>query len=171
MPDVYVLDAEAAIELARLGHTKGSGNYEFSAPTLLRSQVLSILHTELVVEDDVFAWRIAGKRPTARLQAPPEADVEAWQLSVGDDETAEQVYALWDDAVARSRPKMADILTSGSLSDPGTLEFEEGRPSIRQHLCDLIEEYGRHTVHADLIREAIDGRVGEGPPPDWSPIP
>jgi hypothetical protein len=28
----------------------------------------------------------------------------------------------------------------------------------------MIEEYARHTGHADLIREAIDGRVGEDPP-------
>lgn len=27
--------------------------------------------------------------------------------------------------------------------------------------CDLIEEYGRHTGHADLLREAVDGRLGE----------
>ena len=29
---------------------------------------------------------------------------------------------------------------------------------------DLIEEYARHTGHANLIRESIDGLVGEGPP-------
>lgn len=28
----------------------------------------------------------------------------------------------------------------------------------------LIEEYGRHTGQADLLREAVDGRVGEDPP-------
>ncbi|HYJ68102.1 MAG TPA: DUF664 domain-containing protein [Nocardioidaceae bacterium] len=37
----------------------------------------------------------------------------------------------------------------------------------RRLLCDLIEEYGRHTGHADLLREAVDGRVGEDPPSDW----
>jgi hypothetical protein len=31
----------------------------------------------------------------------------------------------------------------------------------------LIEEYGRHTGHADLLREAVDGRVGEDPPAGW----
>jgi Protein of unknown function (DUF664) len=36
-------------------------------------------------------------------------------------------------------------------------------------VCDLIEEYGRHTGHADLIREAVDGRVGEDPPAGWRP--
>jgi hypothetical protein len=31
-------------------------------------------------------------------------------------------------------------------------------------LVDMIEEYARHTGHADLIRESIDGLVGEGQP-------
>jgi len=29
---------------------------------------------------------------------------------------------------------------------------------------DIIEEYARHVGHADLIRETIDGLVGEDPP-------
>jgi hypothetical protein len=31
----------------------------------------------------------------------------------------------------------------------------------------MVEEYGRHTGHADLIREAVDGLVGEDPPDGW----
>jgi hypothetical protein len=39
--------------------------------------------------------------------------------------------------------------------------------SLRRLLFDFLEEYGRHTGHADLIREAVDGRTGEDPPADW----
>src|SRR6185437_6619850 len=35
--------------------------------------------------------------------------------------------------------------------------------SLRRLVCDLIEEYGRHTGHADLLREAVDGLTGEDP--------
>jgi len=28
---------------------------------------------------------------------------------------------------------------------------------------DMIEEYARHVGHADLIRESVDGMVGEDP--------
>ncbi len=31
----------------------------------------------------------------------------------------------------------------------------------------MIEEYARHVGHADLIRESVDGLVGEDPPDDW----
>lgn len=44
---VYVIDAHAAIELVRRGYSAGS-EWELFAPTLLRSQVLAILHAELV---------------------------------------------------------------------------------------------------------------------------
>lgn len=44
---VYVIDAHAAIQLVRRGYS-GEGTSELFAPTLLRSQVLAILHDELV---------------------------------------------------------------------------------------------------------------------------
>lgn len=31
-------------------------------------------------------------------------------------------------------------------------------------LIDLLEEYARHVGHADVIRESVDGLVGEDPP-------
>jgi hypothetical protein len=46
-----------------------------------------------------------------------------------------------------------------------------GKPqTLRRLLVDMIEEYGRHTGHADLIREAVDGRVGEDPPGEPYPF-
>lgn len=67
---------------------------------------------------------------------------------------------------------LTPALTSGGLDQPVDLDWPDGqRPSLRRMLCDLIEEYGRHTGHADLLREAVDGRVGEDPPEDWRPRP
>ena len=63
--------------------------------------------------------------------------------------------------VAGRRPGSADHLSFGDI----------GHPSLRRMLFDLLEEYGRHTGHADLLREAVDGRVGEDPPWDWRPWP
>ena len=36
-----------------------------------------------------------------------------------------------------------------------------GRFSLRWIMIHMIEETARHNGHVDLIREAIDGRVGE----------
>jgi hypothetical protein len=32
---------------------------------------------------------------------------------------------------------------------------------LREVLVHMIEEYARHNGHADLLRERIDGRVGQ----------
>jgi hypothetical protein len=42
--------------------------------------------------------------------------------------------------------------------------------SVRRLISDLIEEYARHTGHADLLREEIDGATGEDPPSEF-PVP
>ena len=41
--------------------------------------------------------------------------------------------------------------------------------NVRRMVLDMIEEYGRHVGHADLIRESVDGLVGEDPPDGWTP--
>jgi hypothetical protein len=42
--------------------------------------------------------------------------------------------------------------------------------SLRRLLADMIEEYARHTGHADLLREQVDRVTGEGAPQDF-PVP
>jgi len=36
-----------------------------------------------------------------------------------------------------------------------------GSMSLREVLVGMIYEYGRHMGHADLLRERIDGRIGQ----------
>jgi hypothetical protein len=119
-----------------------------------------------VVEDDVVSWQMSGRRPVTRLSAPQD-DVARWQFTVDPDETADGVFGLWEAAVGRSRARLRELVADGGLDQPGHLAFGDVRPSVRRHVHDLIEEYGRHTGHLDLLREAIDGRVGEDPPADW----
>ncbi|WP_324652605.1 DUF664 domain-containing protein [Georgenia sp. H159] len=124
-----------------------------------------------VVEDDTFAWRLAGHPPETWLLAPEGQDPSSWQFTAGPEETAQDLYRLWEDAVGRSRERLRGALADGGLDQPAHLEHEDGHPSLRRLVLDLIEEYARHTGHLDLLREAIDGRVGDDPPPDWPMLP
>ncbi len=46
--------------------------------------------------------------------------------------------------------------------DPLNLHGSGGGPmSLREVLVGMIEEYARHMGHADLLRERIDGRLGQ----------
>ena len=78
-------------------------------------------------------------------------------------------YQRYDHAVAKSRKIQQSIIEEGTLDADSGLEFEGKHASIRRIICDLIEEYGRHAGHADLLREAVDGRVGEDAPWDYLP--
>ena len=85
----------------------------------------------------------------------------------------EQLYALWHDAVLRSRAAIAEALAGDGLDRRvvWVLDDADERPSLRRLLVDVIEEYARHVGHADLIRETLDGLVGEDPPGQCYPYP
>jgi hypothetical protein len=123
-----------------------------------------------VVEDEISTRRLRGEPIGAPWEAEWRAD-EDWPFTSAADDTPEQLYALYDDAVERSRARFAAALAEGGLDQLVHLSTPDGRhASLRRLLCDLIEEYGRHTGHADLLREAVDGRVGEDPPAGWRPV-
>jgi hypothetical protein len=96
------------------------------------------------------------------------ADVTDWEFASAADDAPEELYTFWDGAVARSRAKLDAALVDGGLDQLVHLTADDGRhASLRRLVCDLVEEYGRHTGHADLLREAVDGTVGEDPPAGW----
>jgi hypothetical protein len=52
--------------------------------------------------------------------------------------------------VERSRARLEAALAEGGLDQLGHVSDGEGRhASLRRLVCDLIEEYGRHTGHAE----------------------
>lgn len=65
-----------------------------------------------------------------------------------------------------ARALVARALADGGLDQLGRYQSPDGggSPSPRRLLIDLIEQYARHAGHADLIRESVDGLVGESPP-------
>ncbi|MQA10182.1 MAG: DUF664 domain-containing protein [Pseudonocardiaceae bacterium] len=123
-----------------------------------------------VVEDFIFSVKLAGE-PIGGPWKPAEWDDEfEWPFTSAANDTPEQLYAFWDDAVERSRARLDAALADGGLDQLVHVSGPDSRhASLRRLVCDLIEEYGRHTGHADLLREAVDGRVGEDPPAGWQP--
>jgi hypothetical protein len=122
------------------------------------------------VEDHTFTTRLRGEPTGAPWDAMGWNGDNDWEIGSADKDSPEELYALWDGAVDRSRTRLAAALAGGGLEQPVHKSSPDGRPAnLRRLLCDLIEEYGRHTGHADLLREVVDGRVGEDPPADWRP--
>ena len=117
------------------------------------------------VEDAHFSRLLLNRKPgppwdTVDWDADPDGE---WRSAAED--TPEQLLALWQGAVARSRALVAEALAGGGPEQLGRYTTAGGEsPSLRRILIDLIEEYARHVGHADLIRESVDGLVGEDPP-------
>ena len=124
-----------------------------------------------LVEDYTFTTKLTGEPigPTWDAVGRDEGD-EDWEFTSSVFDSPEELYALWNGAIARSRDRLESVLRHGGLDQPAHISSPDGRhASLRRLLFDLLEEYARHTGHADLLREAVDGRVGEDPPPDWRP--
>ncbi|WP_372671721.1 DinB family protein [Amycolatopsis kentuckyensis] len=113
------------------------------------------------VEADWFAVKLRGE-PLGPPWDTAEPGSE-WRTAAKD--SPAELYALWDAAVARSRAMVAAARAEGDGGLPGRFTWPDGRtPNLRRIIADMIEEYARHTGHADLLREAVDGLVGEDAP-------
>jgi uncharacterized damage-inducible protein DinB len=115
------------------------------------------------MEDLNFTHGLAGHDLPAPWDAVDRSTEPGWEWRSATHDSPQQLYALWGEAVTRARRAIDEVLAAGG---PQALYTSEGgeRVSVRRLLVDMIEEYARHTGHADLIREALDGRVGEDPP-------
>ncbi len=117
-------------------------------------------------EDDMaFEWlQGRGQRPPwDRVDWDVDRD---WDWRTAAEDSPEQLYTRWQDAVARSRSLTAEALADGGLEQParGITNAQQESPTLRYVLLNMIEEYARHNGHADLIRESVDGLVGHDPP-------
>ncbi|MFG1927696.1 DinB family protein [Cryptosporangium sp. NPDC048952] len=115
-----------------------------------------------LVEDQYFTVRLRGGDYPAVWSS---YDGDGWEWRSAADDSPEDLIALWKGAVERSRAAVAAALEEGDLGQLTKWKSDSGhQPSLRRVLADLLEEYARHVGHADLIREAVDGLVGEDPP-------
>lgn len=118
------------------------------------------------VEEVYFQNRLYGRPSMAPFDALDiEADWDDWPWRTAADDTPDALRDLWSETVHRSRAALAEALVTGGLDQ----QTQEGM-NLRRLLVDMIEEYARHTGHADLLREAVDGATGEGAPDDF-PVP
>ena len=150
--------------------TTGLDENGLRATTAASSMTLGglVKHVALV-EADWLAVKLAGQEYGSPWDAVDfEADPD-WEWRTGAQDSPDQLYALWRHAVERSRGLVAGVIDERGLDGPASFTWPDGRtPTVRAMLLDMIEEYARHTGHADLLREAVDGRVGEGAPADFT---
>lgn len=102
------------------------------------------------VERDWRNW-ISTEEPLPKLYGVRDSDFDG---ALPDQELVDAAYAdlareqVATDAVLAEHPDLGE-----RLGDDGI--------AVRELMVHRVEEYARHCGHADLLRECIDGRVGQ----------
>ncbi len=114
------------------------------------------------VEDDWFSRALHDQPRSAPWGDVDWASTPDWDWESATTEPPDQVRALWEESVQRSRQSAREVYQREGLDALAARKWPDGRaPSLRWILTHMIEEYSRHNGHADLLREALDGQVGE----------
>lgn len=83
---------------------------------------------------------------------------ELEEFTISSNDRIDSVLAFYDEQCDRSRAILAG---TSSLDDLAVNRRFPDAVSLRWIAVHMIEETARHAGHADVIREALDGSVGE----------
>jgi uncharacterized damage-inducible protein DinB len=110
------------------------------------------------VERNWFRVRLSGESglPVPWTDEDPDAD-----FRVEPGESTEQILGFYVDECERSRAIAAGVGLDDLAAEWPADRPAEKRPNLRWILVHMIEETARHAGHADVVRELIDGKIGE----------
>jgi uncharacterized damage-inducible protein DinB len=117
-----------------------------------------------LVEENWFSHTLHGKPFGAPWDAVDWDGDPDWEWRTGAGDGPEALLTAYDETVQRMDAQIVAALDQEGLE---TLSVRKSRHddggafSLRWILLHMIEEYARHNGHADLLRESIDGKVGE----------
>jgi uncharacterized protein DUF664 len=113
-------------------------------------------------ERATFRVMMAGQDVPRLFTSPADPDGD-FNGAVPDPQVVAGAWDAW-----RTEVDFATQFVAGAPSlditadDPGNQHGSGGGAmSLREVLAGMIEEYARHLGHADLLRERIDGRLGQ----------
>ncbi len=118
--------------------------------------LLGLIRHLAEVERDSFRNMMAGQEAPRLFcsDADPDADFNG---ALADSQVAAEAWEAWRKEVDFAERFVAE---ASSLDITGNSRWH-GPTSLREMLVEMIWEYGRHLGHVDLLRERIDGRIGQ----------
>ncbi|MEU2181434.1 DinB family protein [Streptomyces thermolilacinus] len=150
----FIETQRAALRRSVLGLT---GEQAASRPTASELSLSGLLKHAARAE---LNWlRLAQQRAEKEQYVNDASGSDGFRLT--GDETITSVLAHWDRTVKETEEF---IRTVPSLDDTFPLPEapwfpKDGRVSMRWMALHLVQEFGRHAGHADIIRESLDGRT------------
>lgn len=126
--------------------------------------LLGLVRHMAAVEQWWFTNALEGADEAPRWgNAAADVDEEEWRHTPAD--TMADALATLVEEIAKSRANVAahaslDDVTAIPVGPPDNPD-RFGPRSLRWVLVHMISEYARHCGHADLLREAADGAIGD----------
>ncbi len=113
-------------------------------------------------ERETFRNLMAGQGVPRLYCSPTNRDGD-FDGAVADTQMVADAWAAWRSEVNFAERFVAeapslDITGNDSLNQHGS---GGGDMSLREVLISMIHEYARHLGHVDILREQIDGRIGQ----------
>lgn len=114
------------------------------------------------IERATFRETMAGQDAPKLYRSETDADGD-FDGAVADPEVVARAWDAWRAEVefavrfVEQAPSL-DVTADDPLNQHGS---GGGQMSLREALIGMIWEYGRHMGHVDLLRERIDGRIGQ----------
>ena len=113
-------------------------------------------------ERETFRRMMAGQDVPRLYCSDTDRDGD-FEGAVGDPQVVAEAWRTWRAEVEFAERFVAeapslDITADDPLNQHGS---GGGAMSLREVLVGMIVEYARHMGHADLLRERIDGRIGQ----------
>jgi uncharacterized damage-inducible protein DinB len=109
------------------------------------------------VERHWFRQVLSGEDAPRRYRTVEDRDAD-FNGASADPAVVSEAWAAWREEIAYAQwcvERFDDLGTEVPLAGEGA------EIAVREVLVHMIEEYARHCGHADLLRERIDGRVGQ----------
>ena len=106
-------------------------------------------------------WLVWGFEGEAVAQ--PWGDERDGRWHVAPDETLDGLL----DRLERQARRTRSVVERHELDEvgrPGPRWEGAPPPTLERVLLHLVQEYARHAGHLDIVRELVDGQVGEDPP-------
>ena len=126
--------------------------------------LLGLIRHMADVERTWFREVMAGQDAPAHYWSDEVEDAD-WAGAVADPAVVAEAWQSWRDEVAFAERYVAEAEDLGVRSPWRQAETI----ALREVILHMIEEYARHVGHADLLRERIDGRVGQLSPGGATP--
>ncbi len=117
--------------------------------------LLGLIRHMADVERHWFRRVMAGDDASPLFRSDGDREGQ-WNGAIADPDVVAEAWVAWEAEVDNAERFVSETPDLGAVGRSG------GAPvQLRDILVHMIEEYARHCGHADLIRERIDGRVGQ----------